>query len=73
MTTCPSLIGRLFGHKFKHIFNVCEKLPSTVNITRNLFSQDDCEQLIESMKSRERTYQYSLCSRCGLVVKQEDK
>lgn len=65
---CQGLIGSIFGHKFKPIFNIEKGVPTIdpYNGKALLFGED-----IEALKlscSMKETYVISICSRCGISL-----
>lgn len=73
MTTCPSLIGRLFGHKMEGCYNHFEGLPDGFSINGFTGTTEAMRSLLIEAQETKTTYIHHVCTRCGLVVKQEDK
>jgi len=74
MSECNSLLGWLFGHKFRPRYDVKESLKSLrdligdggAKISGNAFPMD-WERLAEKLKMEEKTYKCDVCERCGEI------
>jgi len=74
MNLCSGLFGKLFGHKFEAVYNEEEgegKWPYKEGTIESKIAAtyDMISPIIESTKSRKRTYIHSVCKRCGVVCK----
>jgi len=76
MNPCNGLFGKLFGHKFEAVYNEEEgegKWPyKEGTIESKMAVIDMISSIIESTKSRKRTYIHSVCKRCGVIVGKEN-
>jgi hypothetical protein len=72
MDKCIGLFGWMFGHKFKHLFNVeigTPTLSASWFESRLLFIQSDLEALALS-RPRKEIYIHSACKRCGKTIRE---
>ncbi len=61
-----SLVGKIFGHKYLPIYDIKKGNPlpmSYIGSNRHML------KLIEASRGIDKTYVYSICKRCGDVIK----
>jgi hypothetical protein len=81
MNPCCGLMGRIFGHSFRPIFDKEIGVPSVVpsqevlmqaakNISGVQSDMSDLESLVEMSKPEKSIYVLSFCERCGKIVRE---
>jgi hypothetical protein len=77
MEDCCGMMGHWFGHNFEARYDVHEKGEQDPIV--GMFNHATYESTAEGIKSvvpekfKKRTYVHDVCTRCGLVVKREQK
>lgn len=71
---CIGLFGKLFGHKFKSIYNEEEsegKYPDNCWVPSLAAFSYEIARIINASKSKKITYIHDICFRCGKVIKEK--
>lgn len=75
---CKGILGRLFGHNFKTIYDTKSHLPTDnlLNSKKVLFDpvygailgNDATNEALRNLRTNEKIYIKSVCSRCGKTI-----